>query len=97
MKIPCVCSEGSHTFNAHEMTDIIGAFQRGELQRVRWVKGDTSGIYPVCLALADFNAGKSQVPTFCGVLLEDGSTCVLARGHQNGKHTAEPLKGRNRN
>lgn len=94
MKIPCVCKEGSHAFNAHEMLDIIGAFQRGELHRVKWVKGEVTGIYPSCLALADFNAGNSEHPTLCGVLLENGEMCARNRGHSDGTHAVKEGKGR---
>lgn len=86
MKIPCVCEAGTHSFNAHEMVDIIGAFQRGELMRTRYVKGAPVGVYPVCLAHADFNAGKVQTGEPCGVLTENGSHCNMPRGHRDGRH-----------
>lgn len=85
MKVACVCGS-THTFNAHEMLDIVGAFQRGELHKLMYRGGDLKGVFPVCLAKADFGAGKALNPTLCGVLLASGDTCNATRGHNTEAH-----------
>jgi hypothetical protein len=70
------------------MVQVIGAFQRGELNKARFVRGEIQGVYPVCLGKTDFEAGNDldTAPTLCAVLLADGSYCNLARGHADGRH-----------
>lgn len=87
MKIPCVCIDGNHSLTAKEMVQVIGAFQRGELHRVKYEKGIAVGIYPVCVMKTDFNAGfHTDTVTHCAVLLDNGQTCNHARGHTDGPH-----------
>jgi hypothetical protein len=86
MKIPCTCKAGWHSFTATEMVLIIEAFQRGEMQRTRYVKGEGTTLYPLCLANADFSARDDLFTGACGVELENGTRCGLPRGHHAGRH-----------
>jgi hypothetical protein len=96
VKLPCVCPAGFHTFNAHEMVDIIGAFQRGELQTILRKDGEIIGVKPMCLAETDFNARKAPMATRgkCSVLLPDNSLCQLDRGHHEGRHSSNSWPGK---
>lgn len=95
MKIPCICEAGWHSFTANEMVEIIGAFQRGELSRTRMLKGETAGIYPLCLANADFDASKAgRFTGACDVQMSDGTACKMPRGHREGRHGEKPVTAR---
>lgn len=95
MRIPCVCRDGYHSFTANEMVQIIGAFQRGELSKIRYGNGEITGIVPVCIANADMETGKGGVFTGpCNVEMADGSRCGLQRGHREGRHGKRPEASR---
>lgn len=96
VKIPCVCKDGYHSFTANEMVEIIGAFQRGELNTIRFKNGSITGIVPECIANADLDASKGFTGP-CNVELPDGTRCKNARGHREGRHGPSPSrKGNNR-
>lgn len=93
MQIPCVCEKGHHSFTANEMVQVIAAFQRGEMQEVRYVKGQSMGLVPKCLETADMEAGTSKLFTGpCNVDMPDGEQCKNPRGHREGRHGAKPRK-----
>ena len=95
MKIPCTCKAGFHSFSAHEMVDIIAAFQRGELHTVSGKDGKITALKTRCLAEAEF--GLSRIPESkrgkCMAGLPDGSFCFQPRGHREGRHQSETWKG----
>lgn len=95
MKIPCVCAAGSHSLTAHEMVAVIGAFQRGELSKVRYQGGQITGVIPVCVMNTDFEAGPEKYTGPCNVEMADGTQCRLPRGHKHGRHGTKPKSSRN--
>lgn len=85
MKIPCVCDKGWHSLTANEMVDVIGAFQRGELSKVRYRKGIVTGVFSLCVLYA-VTENTVEFTGACLAETPEGSVCKLPRGHREGRH-----------